>query len=67
MEMLAFILAHWTDVFAIYGGVVALCTSIVKITPSTKDDSILDKVIKVVDLFSTAFTAKDAAKLEEKK
>lgn len=48
---------------AVYGGVVALCTTIVKLTPSTKDDEVLSKVIKVVDFFSTAFTKDDAEKL----
>ena len=61
--MLNWILLHWSDCFAVYGGVVALCTTIVKLTPSTKDDEVLSKVIKVVDFFSTAFTKDDAEKL----
>ncbi len=61
--MLDWILNHWTDLLAIYGGVVAIATIIVKLTPSTKDDSILEKIIKILDHFSTVFTKEDAAKL----
>ena len=61
--MMTWILANWDNILAVYGGVVALCTTIVKITPSTKDDTVLAKVIKVFDFFSTAFTKSDAEKL----
>lgn len=46
---------HWDDVLTVYGGIVAICTVIVKITPTTKDNTILDKIVKIVDLFSTAY------------
>jgi hypothetical protein len=55
--------ANWDSVLAIYGGVVAVCTTLVKITPSVKDDAILAKVMKVLDFFSTAFLKSDAEKL----
>ena len=60
---MTWIIEHWTDLLAIYGAVVALSTTIVAITPSTKDNEILDKIIKFFDKFSTAFTKDDAAKL----
>lgn len=63
--MIDFIKNNWTEILAIYGGIVAVCTAIVKITPSTKDDAILDKIIKFIDVFSTAFTADDKKKLEK--
>lgn len=63
--MMTWILANWDNILAIYGGVVALCTTIVKITPNTKDDAIVSKVIKVLDFFSTAFTKADAEKLKK--
>lgn len=63
--MLTWILANWDNVLAVYGGVVALCTTIVKITPSTKDDTILGNIVKVLDFFSTAFTKSDAEKLKK--
>lgn len=55
---------------AVYGAVVALCTTIVKTTSTKKDDAIWEKVIKVLDFFSTAFRRIDIEKLkkgEEKK
>lgn len=61
--MMSWLLLHWTDVLAVYGGVVAACTAIVKVTPSAKDDEVLGKIIKVFDFFSTAFTKADAEKL----
>lgn len=62
---MTWILANWDNILAIYGGVVAVCTTIVKITPNTKDDAIVSKVIKVLDFFSTAFTKADAEKLKK--
>ena len=63
--MINWIVEHWQDILAIYGGLVAACTVIVKITPTDKDDKILNKVIKIVDFFSTAFTKEDKAILEK--
>lgn len=63
--MINWIIEHWADILAVYGGLVALCTAIVKITPTTKDDTILAKIIKIVDVFSTAFTKADKAKLDK--
>lgn len=51
---------------AIYGAVVALCTAIVKATPSKKDDTVWGNIVKVLDFFSTAFTDSDKKKLEKK-
>lgn len=50
---------------AIYGAVVALCTAIVKATPSKKDDTVWGNIVKVLDFFSTAFTKSDAEKLKK--
>lgn len=61
------IIANWENILAVYGGVVALCTTIVKITPSVKDDAVLAKVLKVIDFFSTAFLKSDAEKLAKDK
>lgn len=62
--MLDWIVAHWTDILAVYGGVVAIATFIVKLTPSVKDDTILAKIIDFLDHFSTVFKKKDAATIE---
>ena len=62
---MTWIIANWENVLEIYGGVVAVCTTIVKITPSVKDDAVLAKVLKVIDFFSTAFLKSDAEKLKK--
>jgi hypothetical protein len=45
--------ANWVNIMAIYGALVAVATAVVKITPSTRDDEILGKVIRFLDFFST--------------
>lgn len=57
---MSYITEHWADILAIYGGLVAIASVIVKLTPTTKDDTVLAKVIAVVDLFSTVAPKKDA-------
>lgn len=44
--------AHWNDVLAVWGGVVALASVVVKLTPTQADDAVLAKVVKVADWFS---------------
>lgn len=64
--MIAWISANWDNILAIYGGIVAVCTTLVKMTPSNKDDSVWGNIIKVLDFFSTAFTDSDKKKVEKK-
>ena len=52
-------------IMAIYGAIVAICTVIVKWTPSEKDDGILAKIVALLDNFSTSFKKVDAEKLEK--
>lgn len=47
-----FITNHWNDILAVVGAVVSLATLIVGLTPTTKDDEILGKVVKFIELFS---------------
>ena len=49
---IAWVTAHWTDILAAWGAVVAAATVIVKLTPTQRDDAILAKVIKIADWFS---------------
>lgn len=49
---MAWLNAHYKEILEIIGTVVALATLIVKLTPSTKDDSILDRIVKVLVMFS---------------
>ncbi|UOF77790.1 hypothetical protein [Caudoviricetes sp.] len=50
MEFIANI--DWVTVFAYWGAFVAFASAIVKLTPTMKDDAILEKVLKFVELFS---------------
>lgn len=63
--MLDWIIEHKVDLLAIYGAVVVICSIIVKLTPSTKDDTIWGKIINILDHFSTVFKASDAEKLSK--
>lgn len=58
---------NYVTIAAIYGAVVALATIIVKLTPTTKDDSVLSWVVKAVDFFSTANTKENQAKIDADK
>lgn len=48
MNFVNWIVSHWADVLAIIGGVVSVASIIVKLTPTTKDDSVLNAIIKVL-------------------
>lgn len=61
--MIDWILNHWVDLLAIYGAVVAICSTIIKLTPTQKDDNVWAKILKILDKFSTVFTKEDAEKL----
>lgn len=54
------IIENWETIFAAWGILVTLCTAIVKITPTQKDDNFLAKVVKWADVFSIVFTKEDA-------
>ena len=54
------LLENWEHIAAGFGMLVALCSAIVKMTPTQKDDNILAKVVKWADVFSIVFTKKDA-------
>lgn len=50
---------------AAYGAFVAFCTIMVKTTSTKKDDAVWEKVIKVLDFFSTAFRKLDLEKMKK--
>jgi type IV secretory pathway component VirB8 len=56
--MIEWFQAHWADILAIWGGVVALATVIVKLTPTKKDDAWLSWIVKVADNFSVVNPSK---------
>jgi len=43
---------HYQDIFAYVGIFVTAATGIVALTPTTKDDEILGKIVKFIELFS---------------
>jgi dihydroorotate dehydrogenase len=61
MENLQFYLEKGLEIF---GAAVALASLIVKLTPSTKDDAILAKVVKVLDFLSIFNTKINQAKID---
>ena len=48
---LAWLWANKEGIMAIYGSIVAICTIIVKWTPSDKDDTWLAKIVAFLDNF----------------
>ena len=54
-----YITLHYNDLLAIIGCVVSVSTLIVKLTPNTRDDEILDKVVNFFEKFSVINTKKN--------
>ena len=52
MEHIQTILANSDKIFTVIGAVVTFATAIVAITPTTKDDAVLAKIVKILDHFS---------------
>lgn len=50
--MISWLQANWKDVLAIIGGVVTVASIIVKLTPTPKDDNVLEKIIKILAALS---------------
>lgn len=63
--MFDWIIDNWDGIFKWLGVAVTVCTSIVKATPTVKDDTIAGKVVKVADWLSVVNTAENKAKLEK--
>ena len=63
--ILDWLVANWENILAIYGGVVAISTVVVKWTKTDKDNKVLNKIIAFFDLFSTAFSKADKELLEK--
>ena len=67
MEVLTFIQNHYDELLAIIGGIVSIATIIVKLTPSTKDDEVLGKIINLFAKFSIINTKEDQKKIDNAK
>jgi hypothetical protein len=57
---MTWLVENWDLIFQVWGMIVALCTAIVAITPTQKDNTFLAKIVKWADVFSVVFTKKDA-------
>ena len=57
---MTWLLENYDLIFQVWGMIVALCTAIVAITPTQKDNNFLAKVVKWADVFSVVFTKEDA-------
>jgi hypothetical protein len=51
MEIINWIKLHIDDILSIFGGIVAVATIVVKLTPSTKDDGVLNWIIEKLAIF----------------
>lgn len=63
--MLEVIINNVDSVFTVIGYVVSAATIIVKLTPTTKDDTVLEKVVNFLDYFSVVNTKKNQEKLDK--
>ena len=64
MEVLTFIQNHYDELLAIIGGVVSIATIIVKLTPTDKDNKVLEKIINFLAKFSIINTKEDQQKID---
>ena len=67
MEVLTFIQNHYDELLAIIGGVVSIATIIVKLTPTNKDNKVLEKIINFLAKFSIINTKEDQKKINNAK
>ena len=63
--MLDYITTHGETILAWIGGIVSCASIIVKLTPTTKDDSVLEKIVNFLDYFSIVNTKKNQEKLDK--
>ena len=66
-EIISFIQNHWDELLAIIGGVVSVASIIVKLTPTTKDDNVLNTVINFLAKLSIVNTSLDQKKIDNAK
>ena len=64
MNIINWIIANWSYILSALFGVIIVASIVVKLTPTTKDDSFLGKVIGVIDHLSLAKTANDKKMIE---
>lgn len=57
-QVIAFVQAHGQEILAGIGGLYLFLLTVVKLTPTPKDDEILDKIYQFVHRFTGAFGVK---------
>lgn len=66
-ETISFIQNHWDELLAIIGGIVSVASIIVKLTPTTKDDNVLNAIVNFLAKFSVVNTSADQQKIDNAK
>lgn len=66
-ETISFIQNHWDELLAIIGGIVSVASIIVKLTPTTKDDNVLNAIVNFLAKFSIVNTKEDQQKIDNAK
>ena len=64
MNFFEWIVKHWADILAGFGGLVLLASIIVGLTPTTKDDNFLRKIINAFDKLSFLQTKENKEYIE---
>lgn len=67
LQYLVFFKNHYDDILAIIGGLVTVCSVITRLTPTTKDDAILSKIVNVLSELSIYNTKSDQKIINESK
>jgi len=63
-DIFKWITEHWVDMLAGFGGVVLVASIIVGITPTTKDDTFIRKIINAFDKISFLQTEENKKYIE---
>lgn len=63
-DLFSWIVEHWTDILACFGGVVLVASIVVGLTPSLKDDGVMRKIIAVFDKLSFLQTKENKEYIE---
>ena len=62
--MIDFIKENWSYIVSGLFAIIVVASAIVKMTPSTKDEGVLAKIVQFLDHFSIAKTARDKKLIE---
>lgn len=66
-DIINWIIANKDELITGFLGLIFVSSVIVKLTPSTKDDSVVNTILRILDLFSLAKTDMDKKLIEEAK